>query len=106
VRVSQQREYDGSSTRGVRVTIADSGPGIEPAHRARIFEPFFTTKKEVGTGLGLWVSKGIVERHGGKIRLRSRVRPGRSGTVFSVFLPANGAESRALQAGSELKEAV
>ncbi|MGE5206597.1 MAG: PAS domain S-box protein [Chlamydiota bacterium] len=106
VRVSQQREYNSSGAQGVRVTIADSGSGIEPVHRPRIFEPFFTTKKEVGTGLGLWVSKGIVERHGGKIRLRSRVSPGRSGTVFSVFLPANGVQSRALRPGSELKEAV
>ncbi len=106
VRVTQAREFADSGPLGARVTIADSGPGIDPAHRPRIFEPFFTTKKEVGTGLGLWVSKGIVERHGGRIRLRSRVTPGRSGTVFSVFLPANGAEAREDQSGRVLKEAV
>ncbi len=105
VRVAQTRKGNGLGIGGVRVTIADSGSGIDPADRARIFEPFFTTKKEVGTGLGLWVSKGIVERHGGKIRLRSRVSPGRSGTVFSVFLPANVAEAGEDQ-DDVLKEAV
>jgi signal transduction histidine kinase len=52
-----------------------------------IFEPFFTTKKDVGTGLGLWLAHGIVQKHGGSIRVRSRTTPGCSGTVFSVFLP-------------------
>ncbi|HEX6907606.1 MAG TPA: HAMP domain-containing sensor histidine kinase, partial [Terriglobales bacterium] len=106
VRVSQARKSADSGPLGARVTIADSGPGIDPAHRPRIFEPFFTTKKEVGTGLGLWVSKGIVERHGGRIRLRSKTTPGKSGTVFSVFLPANAAEDREIHRASVLKEAV
>jgi signal transduction histidine kinase len=105
VRVSQAREFNSKARPGTRVTIADSGPGITPAHRSRIFEPFFTTKKEVGTGLGLWVSKGIVERHGGTIRLRSRTTPGCSGTVFSVFLPADAAEGHGRRE-SVLKEAV
>ena len=106
VRISPMRGFNRSGVPGVRVTIADSGPGIDPVHRARIFEPFFTTKKEVGTGLGLWVSKGIVDRHGGKIRLRSRTTPGNSGTVFSVFLPAIAEEEREARRGSVLKEAV
>jgi signal transduction histidine kinase len=106
VRVSQARKSADYGPLGARVTIADSGPGIDPAHRPRIFEPFFTTKKEVGTGLGLWVSKGIVERHGGTIRLRSRTTPGSSGTVFSVFLPANAAEDREIHRDNALKEAV
>ncbi|HKW25827.1 MAG TPA: PAS domain S-box protein [Terriglobales bacterium] len=105
VRVSQAREFNHAGRAGARVTIADSGPGIDPLHRSSIFEPFFTTKKEVGTGLGLWVSKGIVERHGGTIRLRSRTTPGRSGTVFSVFLPADAAEGHRRRE-SVLKEAV
>jgi signal transduction histidine kinase len=75
-------------------------------HRSRIFEPFFTTKKEVGTGLGLWVSKGIVERHGGNIRLRSRTIPGRSGTVFSIFLPSKAGEEQGRRSDNALKEAV
>jgi PAS domain S-box-containing protein len=106
VRVSHGRGLNGSGPPGARVTVADSGPGIDLAHRSRIFEPFFTTKKEVGTGLGLWVCKGIVERHGGTIRLRSTTTPGKSGTVFSVFLPANAAEAREARRGSVLKEAV
>ena len=73
---------------GVRVTVADNGSGIPRETVGRIFEPFYTTKQEAGTGIGLWVSRGIVEKHGGSIRVRSRVDGGRSGTVFLVFLPA------------------
>ncbi len=68
--------------------VADNGPGISRELRSRIFEPFFTTKAEKGTGLGLWVVRGIVAKHGGSIRMRSSTRPGRTGTLFSVFLPA------------------
>jgi signal transduction histidine kinase len=53
-----------------------------------MFEPFFTTKGNRGTGIGLWVSLGIVKKHSGTIRFRSSVKPGRSGTTFSIFLPA------------------
>lgn len=53
----------------------------------RIFEPFFTTREMNGTGLGLWITRGIIERHGGKISVRTSVRPGNSGTAFSIFLP-------------------
>jgi PAS domain S-box-containing protein len=69
---------------GVRIVIADTGLGINPKDVQHIFEPFFTTKKEIGTGLGLWVSNGIVQKHRGRIRLRSKVN---GGTVFSIFLP-------------------
>jgi PAS domain S-box-containing protein len=72
---------------GVRITIADTGHGMSQATMHRIFEPFFTTKDLNGTGLGLWISAGIIERHQGSIRVRSSVRPGRSGTVFTLFLP-------------------
>jgi signal transduction histidine kinase len=73
----------------VQITVADQGHGISAASRDHIFAPFFTTKTELGTGLGLWVTKGMVEKHGGKIRFRSR-EGSRSGTVFQVLLPANG----------------
>ena len=72
---------------GLRVTLADNGCGIPPKNAARIFEPFFTTKGENGTGLGLWVARGIADRLGGSIRMRSRVHPDNGGTCFSVFLP-------------------
>jgi len=72
---------------GVRIEVEDFGTGIQPGHQEKIFEPFFTTKSDVGTGLGLWVTKQIVEKHGGLIEFRSTTETGRSGTCFSVFLP-------------------
>jgi PAS domain S-box-containing protein len=89
VRVSAARQWNSMGTPGVRVTVADSGPGIPPSIRSQLFEPFFTTKKEVGTGLGLWVCKTIVDKHRGSIRVKSSSRPGQSWTAFSIFLPAN-----------------
>lgn len=78
--------------RYVQVTVEDDGPGITEKNRTRIFEPFFTTKKDVGTGLGLWVSREIVDRHGGTIEMASRADLGASGSVFHVHLPlASGA---------------
>ncbi|HZU41912.1 MAG TPA: PAS domain S-box protein [Terriglobales bacterium] len=86
--VSHSCDWKNPQTRGVRVAIADDGCGIAPENRRRLFQPFFTTKGEKGTGLGLWVSNGIIQKHGGSIRVRSSVAPGRSGTCFSVFLPS------------------
>jgi PAS domain S-box-containing protein len=72
----------------VEVVIADSGTGVAPEHLDRIFEPFFTTKKDVGTGLGLWVTKEIIERHGGGIHLRpSNGHEGFPGAAFTLQLP-------------------
>ena len=75
--------------RGYCLSISDTGSGIDPRDRARIFQPFFTTKGDKGTGLGLWVSLGIVTRVGGSMRVWSMQRPGRSGTCFSLFLPSD-----------------
>ena len=72
----------------VHVYVTDNGHGMDEEQQQRLFEPFFTTKKDKGTGLGLSLSKRIVEEHQGRIRLRSCVRPGRSGTSFRVSLPA------------------
>lgn len=73
---------------GVRVSIYDTGMGILPEHAKRIFEPFFSTKDTKGTGLGLWISKGIVHKYEGSIRFRS-IRNGQvHATCFSVFIPA------------------
>lgn len=82
---------------GVTVTIADSGPGIPTKIKTKVFEPFFTTKGEKGTGLGLWISKEIIRKHGGSIHLRTSASPGQSGTIFRVFLPADSGQ-RALHA--------
>ncbi len=76
-----------AARRGVRVTVLDNGSGIPPDVRRNLFAPFYTTKGEGGTGLGLWVTRGIIEKHEGTIHFLSSVRPGRPGTAFSVFLP-------------------
>src|SRR5438309_2923676 len=85
--VIASRDWGNPARRGVRVFIADNGPGISAENRRRIFEPFFTTKGENGTGLGLWVASGIVDKYGGWLRVRSSTQPGRSGTCFAVFFP-------------------
>jgi signal transduction histidine kinase len=72
-------------TAGIRVTIADTGHGMDPPTMRRVFEPFFTTRP-TGTGLGMWVTAEIVDKHGGSLHVRSR-RAEPSGTVISVFLP-------------------
>jgi signal transduction histidine kinase len=72
---------------GVSITIADDASGMSPSVQARIFNPFFTTKGVTGTGLGLWVSKEIVERHRGLLNVRSSQSPAHHGTVFTLFLP-------------------
>ncbi len=87
VRVSSARSRDGSRNGGVRVTFLDNGSGITPANKKKIFEPFFTTKKNVGTGLGLWLTLTLVQKHKGAIQVRSNSEPGRTWTAFSVFLP-------------------
>jgi PAS domain S-box-containing protein len=76
-----------SRRRGVAITVADTGPGMSPHIQSKAFEPFFTTKGIGGAGLGLWISRGIIDRHRGRIKLRSREKEGRSGTVFTLFLP-------------------
>lgn len=73
--------------RGVRITIADTGSGISREHIDRIFEPFFTTREETGTGLGLWITRDLIAKHDGAIRMRSSTRPGHSGTVCTILLP-------------------
>ena len=70
-----------------RILIADNGSGISPDTLIRLFQPFATSKGAAGNGLGLWVSQGIVKKHGGYIKVRTCNAPGRSGTVFAVVLP-------------------
>ena len=87
IRVSNTRELRNGARPGVRLTIADSGSGIQPEVRRKIFEPFVSTKGDTRSGLGLWMSSEIVRRHGGTIQVKSKVPPPYGGTVFSVFLP-------------------
>lgn len=77
---------------GVLITIEDRGPGVDHEIQRQLFQPFFSTKGEAGTGLGLWVSKGIVDKHGGTIELASSTDPASHGTALSVFLPRGQAE--------------
>lgn len=78
---------------GVRVLICDNGSGIPENIRKNIFDAFFTTKQLKGSGLGLWLTMGIIHKHRGGIRLRSITRPGRSGTCFSIILPLRQSHS-------------
>lgn len=79
-----------TGSKGIAITVADNGSGIDQNIIGRIFEPFYSTKGITGTGLGLWISHEIINKHYGHIAVRSRMRtpkcPG--GTVFRVFIPA------------------
>jgi PAS domain S-box-containing protein len=72
---------------GIVITIADTGVGMSAETMAKLFNPFFTTKGMTGTGLGLWVSKEIIGRHRGLLRVRSSQSATHHGTVFNIFLP-------------------
>ena len=90
VQVLLQSELPTDPRPGAMVTISDSGPGVPESVQAKLFKPFFTTKGELGTGLGLWVSRGIVEKHGGKIELSNSIDPAYPGAAVRVYLPALG----------------
>jgi signal transduction histidine kinase len=92
VRASASVDPDDGS-RWVRIAVADGGTGMAAVTAKRVFDPFFTTKGTVGTGLGLWVCKQLVEKHGGSIRVRSATEGLRRGTTFSVLLPQDAAMS-------------
>ena len=89
LRSHEGRDRDGRD--GVYIVVADTGSGMPPLVQKRLFDAFFTTKGQEGNGLGLWVSKEIVDRHEAVLRLRSSQKPGASGTVFRLFLPFNSA---------------
>ena len=80
-----------TGAKGIVLTIADTGFGMPDLVRNKIFDPFFTTKGIGGTGLGLWVSKDIVDRHHGRLNVRSSQHFERHGTVFTLFLPLDAA---------------
>jgi two-component system CheB/CheR fusion protein len=96
VHVRESRDWRQLGRPGVRVYIADDGAGISRETRANLFQPFFTTKGEKGTGVGLWVSRGILAKHGGSMRLRSNTGV-RHGTCFSVFLPDQSSRAGGFQ---------
>ncbi|HEY1808757.1 MAG TPA: ATP-binding protein [Acidobacteriaceae bacterium] len=80
---------------GTMVEIADSGRGIAPHVEKKLFQPFMTTKGERGTGLGLWVSLGIVQKHGGTVRISNSTEGDLRGAVVRVYLPERSAQAKA-----------
>jgi PAS domain S-box-containing protein len=89
LRIRLSKSSDRSNGReGIRVSVCDTGTGITPDNAKRIFEPFFSTKETKGTGLGLWISKGIIQKYQGTIRFRSMHSEAQNVTCFSVFIPA------------------
>jgi PAS domain S-box-containing protein len=80
---------------GTIVEIADSGRGIAPHVEKKLFQPFMTTKGERGTGLGLWVSLGIVQKHGGTVRISNSTEGDLRGAVVRVYLPERSAQAKA-----------
>jgi signal transduction histidine kinase len=81
------RKIQGPSGEGIQIVVRDTGTGIKQENLEKIFEPFFTTKGNMGTGIGLWIAKQLVERRGGQISVSSSTGNGSSGTSFTVFLP-------------------
>ena len=94
-RVTTAHEWMGRQRQGLRVTIADNGTGIAPENLHKILEPFFTTKGGRGTGLGLSLVKDVIREHGGTLRVRSSTKPGHTGSIFAIFLPADRTDAHA-----------
>ena len=106
IRVYESQDWRDPLVQGVRISIADDGPGIPRENRDQIFEPFFTTKGVKGTGLGLWVGRNIVQKHGGEIHVRTCHWTEASVTCFSVFLPYEVVGKARRSANSAVSEAV
>jgi|GEM_PF-6145862 len=86
IHLSGRRDWR-TASEGVRVVVADNGPGIPPDVLRKLFEPFVSTKPERGAGLGLWTVRAIAEKYRGNVRIRTCLVPGRTGTAVSVFFP-------------------
>ncbi len=106
VRTAGTRDW-ATGAKGLAVTVGDNGTGMSAETIARLFEPFYSTKGITGTGLGLWVSREIVDRHHGNIRVRSRLsvdgEPGH--TLFRVFFPTDGVPAPAKEGEAAIKHA-
>jgi signal transduction histidine kinase len=79
------------------ISVSDTGAGIKPEHAKHLFEPFFTTKSTKGTGLGLWISKGIIQKYEGTIQFRSILFKDRNMTSFRVILPGVSSASKGFE---------
>ena len=89
LRVAETTDWD-TLRRGIAISVTDTGNGIRGEDARRLFQPFFTTKSAKGTGLGLWISKGIVQKYEGTICFRSFHSSRGASTCFRVFLPLAG----------------
>jgi signal transduction histidine kinase len=87
-KISKTREWSGQGRSGLRITFADTGVGIPADILSRICEPYFTTKGTNGNGMGLAIVQEVVAQHQGRLKVRSSTRSGKSGSVFSIFIPA------------------
>jgi PAS domain S-box-containing protein len=90
ITIDAVRSTSAGAQAGIAISVSDTGTGIDAAALEHVFEPFFTTKAERGTGLGLWVSRGIIEKHGGTIEIHSQTGEDDHGTCITVFLPSTG----------------
>jgi signal transduction histidine kinase len=81
------RKFTGATGDGIQAVIRDSGTGIKQEHMEKIFEPFFTTKGDLGTGIGLWVARQLIERRGGQVSVASSIERDHGGTTITIFLP-------------------
>jgi signal transduction histidine kinase len=96
IATSSVRRIDGE---GLQVVVNDTGVGIRRDLIGKVFEPFFSTKGNLGTGIGLWVAKQLVERHGGQISISSSTDPDDRGTSVTVYLPFDGATAKKTEVG-------
>jgi PAS domain S-box-containing protein len=87
IHVAEACAYHGKRRKGVRITVADNGPGMSAREMKKLFEAFYSTHPDRGRGLGLWAVRDIVTRQGGTIRVKSSTSQGKSGTVACIFFP-------------------
>ncbi|MBT9332627.1 hybrid sensor histidine kinase/response regulator [Paracidobacterium acidisoli] len=107
LRIRISEATDGlTGRRGIFLSVIDTGVGIDPENAEKLFQPFFSTKSTKGTGLGLWISKGIVQKYEGRIAFRSQYYKGRQATCFRVFLPAETTHSSAKSGGKPAADSV
>jgi len=97
LRARPAKRWSNGNEQGVRISIADNGSGMSHEVQHKIFVPFFTTKAEIGTGIGLWATKALIDQQGGSLRFRSR-QDEKSGTAMCIFLP-NGHVDRGSEEG-------
>jgi PAS domain S-box-containing protein len=89
----RERSHQNGNVPGISVTVIDTGSGIQPNDAKYLFEPFFSTKSEKGTGLGLWISRGIIQKYEGSISFRSIKTGSGHRTCFRVFIPLTKSET-------------